>query len=244
VQPAEQPPVQPTGRAAVQRAALQADVQPEGRLTVRYAQALASRLQELLGGDLLGVYVIGSLAWLDYHPTHSDVDILGVAQPLPVQLKRAVVEALTHERPPARGLEFVLYGPRTGEPAEQATAFQLNLNTNPPHVALEPRDEPAHWFIVDVAMARVRSIPLIGPPAVEVLDPIPRGAILRALEASLDWHAEHEPGSPNAVLNACRAWRYAREGRWSSKTEAGRWARTRVEDPSRIDAALAARTSG
>jgi streptomycin 3"-adenylyltransferase len=48
----------------------------------------------------------------------------------------------------------------------------------------------------------------------------------------------------NAVLNACRALRFAREGQWSSKPEAGAWAIGRVGDAAPVVAALAARDGG
>jgi len=43
------------------------------------------------------------------------------------------------------------------------------------------------------------------------------------------------------VLNACRSWRYAEECIISSKDDAAKWARSRAEDPSVIDSALAIR---
>ena len=40
---------------------------------------------------------------------------------------------------------------------------------------------------------------------------------------SLAWHQDHEPTSPNAVLNACRAWRYAVTGELGSKAACAAW---------------------
>lgn len=45
----------------------------------------------------------------------------------------------------------------------------------------------------------------------------------------------------DAVLNACRALRFAEEGRWSSKQDAGVWARDRLADGALAADALAAR---
>ncbi len=64
---------------------------------------------------------------------------------------------------------------------------------------------------------------------------------LDALEDSLEWHADHETLTHYSVLNACRSWRYAEKGVWSSKEEAAEWARSRTEDPTIIDSALAIR---
>jgi hypothetical protein len=65
--------------------------------------------------------------------------------------------------------------------------------------------------------------------------------VLEALEDSLEWHADHETLLYYSVLNACRSWRYAKEGIMPSKDEAAAWAQSRAEDPSIIDSALAIR---
>lgn len=111
----------------------------------------------------------------------------------------------------------------------------------PTRVAFDPKSEPSHWFVLDVAMARERAIPLLGPPPSQLLAPIPQHQIRQALEASLDWHATHQPSTPNAVLNACRAWHYTQTGHWSSKSTAATWALQHVKDPAKIRAALAVR---
>jgi hypothetical protein len=43
------------------------------------------------------------------------------------------------------------------------------------------------------------------------------------------------------VLNASRGWRFAEEGVWSSKDDAGAWALARTDDPATVEAALAIR---
>ena len=67
--------------------------------------------------------------------------------------------------------------------------------------------------------------------------------VLRALRASLVWHAAHDTTAPNRVLNACRSWLYAAEGRWASKDAAAAWAAGRVDrhEAEVIDHALALR---
>ena len=201
------------------------------------ADEVVRTLREHLARSLRGAWLVGSLAWSDFRPASSDIDVLAVANPRPPHVRQALAEALAAVKCPARGLEFVLYP--TGP--DQPFRWQLNLNTNPPHVSLDASTEPRHWFVLDVAMARERAIPICGPPAAELLAPIPAEQVHQALEESLAWHEQHEPDRPNAVLNACRAWRYAETGRWSSKTAAALWAREKVDDPGRIDAALASR---
>jgi len=204
-----------------------------------YARQVVRTLREhLLPGSLLGAWLIGSIAWDDYRPGSSDVDVLAVAETQPEPVRRALADALIALPCPARQLEFVLYPPGPDQPSR----WQLNVNTDPVRVSTDPATEPAHWFVLDIAMARERAIPLYGPPAHELLAPVPPEVVHRALNDSLDWHDANERTQPNAVLNACRAWHYAETGRWASKTAAALWARERVADPSKIDAALARRT--
>jgi hypothetical protein len=47
----------------------------------------------------------------------------------------------------------------------------------------------------------------------------------------------------DAVLNACRALRYLRDGVFSSKRDAGEWALDRVADPDLVEAALRSRAA-
>lgn len=203
-----------------------------------YADEVTRILRELLPEALRGAWLVGSLAWDDYHAGSSDIDIMAVADLVQPELRLTVARELAAVDCPARGLEFVLYGPPEDD---QPAHWQLNLNTSPPSVSVDPSTEPPHWFVLDVAMARERAVPLFGPPARELLAPVPPERIHRALELSLDWHAEFDVGRPNAVLNACRAWRYAETGRWSSKTTAALWARERLADPALVDDALATR---
>lgn len=213
----------------------------------RYAEELRRQLTGILEGGLEAAYLIGSVAFGDYVPGRSDLDVLGVcADPLPAEKKRELVGALSHRSPPcpARRLELVLYARGSVAGPGRSPAFELNLNTGPgmqEHASFDPSAEPSHWFVLDIAIARQRAIPLLGPPASQVFGPISRDRVLEALKASLDWHLEHEPLGHNSVLNACRAWRFVEEGRWHSKSEAADWARGRVEDPATIDGAPAAR---
>src|SRR5205814_604480 len=116
-----------------------------------------------------------------------------------------------------------------------------NLNTGPgteERISLDPAAEPGHWFVVDLAIARSHARPILGPLPAALIGSIPRTDVLAALTDSLDWHSEHEGSSANAVLNACRAWRYALTGAWSTKTAAAEWALERGADRGLIDGAV------
>jgi len=166
-----------------------------------------------------------------------------------VERMRELAGALSHAALPcpARRLELVAISPAAAAAAPGARPFELNLNTGADgadHAGLDPADEPAHWFVIDRAIARARGRSLDGPPPREVLAPVPRAELLSAVRDSLAWYGEHEPASPDAVLSACRGWRWARTGHWTSKDAAADWARTRMSDPAVVEAARAARAAG
>lgn len=60
-----------------------------------FAQAVAGRLREVLGEDLHGAYLSGSVALGGYIPGQSDTDLFAVCRhPLEVKKKQAVAQAI------------------------------------------------------------------------------------------------------------------------------------------------------
>jgi hypothetical protein len=204
---------------------------PEFHAEDRYLAAVAGRLRTALADGLVGVYAGGSYALGDYFPGRSDLDVVAVVgEPLTAELRSAIVDQLRHESLPcpARLLELVVYQLQTARSGSPSADFELNLNTGagiPVRAQAATGEEVgAHWFAIDRSVLSQAAIALWGPPAAEVFAPIPRAALLPVLAESVRWHRDH-PGEPSdAVLNACRALRFADEGRWSSKPAAGRWA--------------------
>jgi mannose-6-phosphate isomerase-like protein (cupin superfamily) len=209
-------------------------------------RAAAGLLGRLLEDELVAVYLVGSGALGGAGPD-SDVDVVAVCAAEPPEDRRRAVAARLAELAmtwPLRGLELVLYA-RAGVAAPaRRPRFALNLNAGPrmPYrLSLDPADEPAHWFLLDLAILRDRGRALAGPPPAEVVGPIPRRWLLEAVGDSLAWHEANEPALQRSVLNACRGWRFAAEGVWSSKAEAAAWAMPRTPDPATVQAALAVR---
>ena len=213
-----------------------------------YTGELVERLHGALGDDLVGVYVSGSYALGEYLPGRSDLDVMAVARDeLPLERRAHVVERLRHESLPcpARGLEFVVYREELVRASSPGAGFAINLNTGREmafHVSYDPADEPGHWFVIDRSIVRERGVPLLGPPPSEVFGPLPRPLVLEALLESLRWHRRDAAARPDdAVLNACRAYRYAAEGSWVPKIEAGRWAAAHLGDAALIETAIGVR---
>ena len=213
-----------------------------------YHRELVARLRGLLGDELIGVYAGGSFALGDFDSYLSDLDVAAVgAAHVGQTTKQAIVEALRHESLPcpARGLEFVLYAEPVLRAATTEPGFELNLNSGARmgfRADYEPGEE-RHWFAIDRAILAAYGTPLLGPPAGELFAPIPRGPLLEVVAAAVEWHRENQVVGSDAVLNACRALRFAAEGVWSSKTASATWALERHEESRLVARALAARQS-
>jgi hypothetical protein len=210
-------------------------------------QAATGLLRRLLGDELLAAYLIGSGALGGAAPDQSDVDVVAVcATAPPAERKQAIIATLSEQAMtwPLRGLELVLYTRAAVAAPTRTPRFEINLNAGRrmPHLAsLDPASEPAHWFVLDLAILRDHGRALTGPPPRELVGPIPRRWLLEALLDSLAWHDAHESALQQTVLNASRGWRYAEEGVWSSKLDAASWALSRTDDPALVEAALAIR---
>jgi Domain of unknown function (DUF4111) len=123
--------------------------------------------------------------------------------------------------------------------------YELDLNTGremPFRPSIDPTATSRHWYVIDRAVLREHGRTLFGPSPRRIFASIPRETVLRALGESVSWHETSEGArDDDAVLTACRAWRYVAEGTWSSKPAAGAWALARLEDPDLVSEALAAR---
>jgi hypothetical protein len=196
-----------------------------------YLAELTRRLGAVLGGELLGVYAGGSYGLGAYGPGRSDIDVtVVVAGALSHAAKQAIVERLRQEALPcpARGLELVVYPLATARGGGGEPGFELNLNTGAAmgfRVDEAPGDIEGFWFAIDRSILRAHGVALTGPPAADLFAPIPRATLLELLQESIRWHRDSDvPLGSDTVLNTCRALRFASEGTWSSKREAGAWA--------------------
>lgn len=202
------------------------DLQPEAD----YLEELTRRLRRVLGDELLGVYASGSFALDDYDRTRSDLDVSAVTRErTPAETALEIVATVRHEAlpSPARGLEFVLYPLETARAGGVEPGFDLNLNSGRGldfRADLEPVASEAHWFAIDRSVLAAHGLALAGPPASSVFRSAGRAELLPLLAETLRWFLREGSLSEEAVLNACRAVFYAREGTWTSKHAAGRWA--------------------
>lgn len=202
----------------------------------RYLETLTAGASTMLGEQLTGVYLAGSLALDDFDPLRSDIDVaLVVASSLDSGTKKSLAQALGHSTIPCpvRGLELVTYTEAAAATVSRAPAFEMELNDGPGmdhRFTSDPLDRPTSdgtfWYAIDRDILHHAGRALTGPPAAEVFATIPDDELLPLLLEAMAWQLAHRSGAvgsdSDSVLNACRSWIRISSGRWYGKSEAGR----------------------
>jgi hypothetical protein len=186
--------------------------------------------RQLLGSDLTGFYLHGSLAMNCFEPVSSDVDFLAVVRrKLNIAEKRSIIDYLLTISSIRAEMSIV-----TGETVknmEYPTPFEL-------HYSHEHRDRyedgtfdwSAKQYDEDLALhfevVRRRGICLYGKAIENVFARIPEEVCLASVARELDWINERLDTLPATytVLNSCRAVAFLREDKFFSKKEGGEWA--------------------
>ena len=183
-----------------------AEIAPELR---PYLDELVTRLSAVV--ELDAVYLFGSAAQGAYEHGRSDVDVIAVTtRPSSRAEKEALAEAADSLPCPARKLELVVY-------ARGAERHELNVNTGE-LVHFDPDDDPAFWFVLDRSIAEQHAVPLLGPPWPDVFPPVPREAVLAALDEALAFDGWDDPRGAELAAARGRIWRET--GEWVSKQRA------------------------
>jgi hypothetical protein len=202
----------------------------------RYLAAVTERIVDTLNQQLVGVYTTGSLALGGYYHGRSDIDLMAVTDPISDGPVADLVTRLDHRvlPCPASGLEFVLYPRAVVSSTEPVAGYLLNLNTGaqlPAKVNRDPSDDQAFWYVLDRSITYQAGHALHGPAPRRLLRPMPFQSLLPVVIESVV-SARANPSTDlldNAVLNGCRALRFATDRIWQAKLPAAK--RTVVEAP-------------
>jgi predicted nucleotidyltransferase len=191
---------------------------------------LTARLQALLGGDLLGLYLFGSLVSRGFVHGVSDVDLVAILDGPPTMSQLdALAEAhvrIVEQTPEWHERVEVVYVPRAA-----LAGFRRESH---PAARISP-GEPFHaievdrTWVLDWYPLREDGFAIVGPPPDAYVPEIaPEEYIDAAREHILAWpltlDAMPTRGSQAyAILTACRALRTVELGEPSSKREAAAW---------------------
>jgi len=204
-------------------------------------RAFASGVSEALADNLLALYVFGSYAAGDFVPESSDIDFLGITC-RPLDTVEADRLAVLHERL----TRDVGWGGRL-EGGYAARHQIRDWGLEGPIAAVEPGRSlqpsvPSDYSADNMLALREHGRALAGPPPADLIPPVSRQVLERALReylAELLGRAERAAAEPVApahadsvtseaelserLLNAARCLYGLHTGRLSTKTEAAAW---------------------
>jgi hypothetical protein len=207
---------------------------------VGYGRRLAAVVDEYVGaGGLVGVYVHGSAALGGFRPERSDVDVLVVvADPVPADRQAALGAALLAAAYPCPGigLELSVITAATAANLEECR-FEVHI-ASPDKVVVGTGHTGDADLILYAEVCRRSGLAAGGPPASSVFGAVPRSRLVTAMLVELEWGVS-SASFEYAVLNACRALRFATDGSLQSKVAGGEWYLAAHPDESVVRAALA-----
>ncbi|KAH7310383.1 hypothetical protein BKA65DRAFT_543268 [Rhexocercosporidium sp. MPI-PUGE-AT-0058] len=154
---------------------------------------------------------------------------------------------------PARKLEFVLYTQESARNLETRQnshfpfPYELNFNSSEGikdylDLANKGGGQSEHWFVLDIASGRYLGKALYGTDVKETFAEPDWTTVQRAISSGIWWYrrkvsqitrnekltppptVEEEKEIIDAVLNACRGWRWTETEVWGSKIEGAEWA--------------------
>ncbi len=194
-----------------------------------------SRVRAVLGPDVVGLYLYGSLSLGDFDPTSSDIDaVVATATPLgpgAITELRGLHAALhVSDGDWARRLD-VSYMPLAA-----LRRYDLTAARHPFSSTVSPFDIIEHGrdWVINLYIMRETGVAVAGPPPRTLIDPITpddlRAATRHILRASWVRHIDGpdwmRPCKYQAftVLTMCRTWYVLERGAVVSKPQAARWA--------------------
>lgn len=215
------------------------------------ANAIRDELQRALGTDLAALYAYGSAITGGFDANVSDVDMVAVtridASTLDLATLTAAHDAVLGAFPDwIDRLEVVYVGHRALHALRQEPGVLAVISPGEPlHLTGPVGDWLQNWYLV-----RETGIPMLGPPAAEVLPAISGQEFLDCVRWYAGYLAAFVQEDRSAgelaygVLSACRAARTIETGEPCSKQEGAAWMRRRRPDRMAvIDEALRTRLS-
>ncbi|MBV7481483.1 AadA family aminoglycoside 3''-O-nucleotidyltransferase [Bordetella sp. BOR01] len=197
-------------------------------------------LERHLAGTLQAIHLFGSAVDGGLKPC-SDIDLLvtvGTAPAEPVRralmLDLLAVSAWPGTHPSCRALEVTVLARAAvvpwRYPARRELQFGEWLRDDLRAGAFEPA-MPDHDLAILLTKVRQHSISLLGPPAAEWFDPVPKADFEHALADTVaQWNqpADWEGDERNVVLALARIWYSATTGEIAAKDVAADWALQRL----------------
>ena len=215
----------------------------------RQIEAVVEGVVQTLGPSVVGVYQYGSAVSGGLR-RFSDLDLLVVVDsPTTINQRRHLLEAIMAvsgsrgTRLAGRPMEVtvVLQGMIKPWRPNQEREFQYGEWLRQEYEAgLVPEPQIDHDLAPLLATVLTASVALVGPPAREVIDPVPHENLVASMRAEVpSLIAELDTDTTNVLLTLARMWYTGNSGRVVTKDEAASWALDRLPGDLRTPLELA-----
>ena len=200
---------------------------------------IINKSKEILGENLIGIYLHGSMAMGCFNPDKSDIDLIIVVEDdISDAQKLALMEhiVLLNRQAPRKGLEISVVKRQYCKPFVYPTPFELHFS--PMHLKWfqdapqdyvdkmkgEDIDLAAHFTII-----REYGVVLWGEKIEEVFAPVPRENYLASICADVENATDVILKGPvYIILNLCRVLAFVKDGLYLSKEKGGQWGMERL----------------
>ncbi len=196
--------------------------------------------KKILGKNLVGIYIHGSLAMNCYNPKSSDVDFLVVVkEKLDVGTKKNIIDLLLElsVSAPEKGLEMSVVLQNELDNFKYPTPFELHYskdwkedyeNNKIDYSKTECKDPD---LAAHITVTINRGFCLYGKSIDKVFKPIPELYYIDSLIYDLEEVEKNIINDPvYNVLNLCRVLLYLEEKKVASKREGGEWALKHISE--------------
>lgn len=189
---------------------------------------------KILGNNLVGIYVHGSIAFDCFNPACSDIDFLVVVCDEPTLDEKIALIRVLHELDadaPQKGFEMSVVLLEDCQKFRHPTPFSLHFsNAHKTRAFTDPAeycrtmngvdpDLAAHFTVI-----RAVGIVLYGAPIEDVFAPVPKQAYIDSIYGDVcDAETDIYDNSVYIILNLCRVLAYLRDEAVLSKAQGGEW---------------------
>lgn len=188
-----------------------------------------SNIHAILGGNLVGIYLYGSLAMGCFQPKSSDIDvILVVKEKLPEEQGRRILEHLKAACSRERRVELSIIG----ADVVRNPRYPLLVDLHYEYWGNVFENEEDKEILSNLYTTKERGFCVWGAPISDVFAKIPARYHLRSVIQDIQHTRRHLHDKPEDagynvavywVLSSCRILAFIREGRVLSKLEGGQW---------------------
>jgi len=203
----------------------------------RLVNNILKHYRRVLGDNLIGFYLHGSLAMNCFNPLSSDVDFLAiVGEKLTIEQKKAIINYLhrQYKKSLVGDIEMSIVLQESMQTFAYPTPFELHYSSywyeqhkigKVDYSKQDYDDDLAAHFVI----TKNRGICLFGRPIEEVFPEIPEAIYGQSLLSDANFIYERSEKNPvYTVLNLCRILAFFEDGKITSKKEGGEWALLRM----------------